>query len=93
MKKTALWRSNVKALFEEMIENGGHAIASCHMPLKITYAILTEVAQRANELQDPKLNSLMARLALYDECNPYSEHYKGNEFASKVIEMDKSLYT
>jgi len=88
----AKWRSNVKGMFEEIIECGGHNLAAMRMPLKITYTILAEVAQRANELQDPELNSLMARLCLFDDCNPYSEHYKGREFTQRVIDKDPELY-
>lgn len=86
------WKSNVKALFEEIIENGGHAVAAAHMPLKITFALLTKVAARANQLQDPELNSLMARLALYAECDPYSKDFKGEEFTKQVVDQDPTLY-
>lgn len=88
----AVWRSHIKSLFEEIIEYGGSSVAACHTPLKLTFAILKEVAVRANELQDPKLNSLMARLALYEECDPKSKHFKGFEFTDRVINMDKTLY-
>lgn len=91
-QKDLQWRSNVKALFEEIIECGGPHVRIIHMPLKITYSILQQVANRANQLQDPELNSLMARLALYAECDPYSTDYKGAEFTTKVIKKDPSLY-
>lgn len=80
------WKANVKALFEEIIENGGHAVAATHMPLKITYSILREVANRANELGDPKLNALMCRLALYEESDPFSEHYIGDKKLNEIIQ-------
>lgn len=91
-KKDMVWRSHVKKLFEEIIEHGGHAVSAAHTPLRLTYSILIEVAQRANELQDPKLNSLMARLALYEECDPASPHYNGHEFTEMVITQDPKLY-
>lgn len=91
-KEAQFFKSNVKALFEEIIRCGGSEVAAVHMPLRITFQILLEVANRANQLQDPKLNSLMARLALYQECDPYSESFKGFDFSEKVVNMDKSLY-
>jgi hypothetical protein len=45
------------------------------IPLLTLDSILREVAQRASELHDPELNSLMARLALYDVADPTSLGY------------------
>jgi hypothetical protein len=45
------------------------------MPLKILRNILSMVAVRASQLNDPELNKLMCRLALYAISDPYSDGY------------------
>lgn len=69
------WRSNVKGLFEEMLENGGPSMRVMDKPLRITYAILQEAATRAMKLQDEELISIFCRLAMYEESDLYSKQY------------------
>jgi len=76
------WQSNVKALFEEIL-NSNSNMAILDKPLKITYSILREAATRAMELQDEKLIAIFCRLALYEEADPYSDNY--DEKAVKEI--------
>lgn len=44
-------------------------------PINIFGQILHEVATRASELNDPKLNALMVRLTLYEIADPESPEY------------------
>jgi hypothetical protein len=44
-------------------------------PIQIFANILGEVASRAAELNDPQLNVLMCRLALYSMSDPESPDY------------------
>lgn len=72
------WRANTPALLKEMVECGstnGNVMGAFRTPINIFLGILAEVAQRAIELDDPKLNALMCRLSLYDESDPYSDGY------------------
>jgi hypothetical protein len=46
-----------------------------NQPIKIFASLLNEVAIRASQLNDPKLNSLMMRLTLYEMADPESKHY------------------
>lgn len=74
MTKTTLkWRCHTPRLFEEILLNPG--TAALKQPLIIFRAILVEVAQRAIELNDDKLNLLMLRLTLYECADPMSENY------------------
>jgi len=67
------WKVNTPSFLKEMLNNtGAHAL---RIPIQIFANILAEVATRASELNDPKLNHLMSRLALYEECDPYSGLY------------------
>ena len=70
---TLKWRCHIPKLFEEVLTNEG--AAALRIPLRITLNILGEVAERAIELNDDKLNELMMRLTLYSCADPTSEDY------------------
>jgi hypothetical protein len=73
---TALsWKVNTPALIQEISANGGPGVAVMRKPLQIFASILGEVAERCLEINDPKLNALMCRLALYEQADPYSKDY------------------
>lgn len=67
------WKVNIPGLFKEILNNGQCAIL--RVPLQVTADILAKVAKRAIELDDPELNALMCRLALYEQSDPYSKSY------------------
>ena len=68
-----VWRVNTPALFNEILSNPGTSILS--VPFKILAQILGQVGERCAELNDPVLNSLMCRLAVYEISDPYNENY------------------
>jgi hypothetical protein len=61
-------------LLDEVLNNPGTHML--RMPLIIFRGILADVAQRAIELNDPKLNQLMCRLTLYEQADPESPLYR-----------------
>lgn len=63
--KKLQWRSHLPDLMKEMLE-GNPSGSALVMPVNITMGIIASVAKRAAELDDPELNVLMLRLALYD---------------------------
>lgn len=73
MGKNLKWRVNTPALLNEVLENASCSILS--KPLAILGHILGEVGARAAELNDPQLNALMMRLAIYEVSDPYSPNY------------------
>jgi len=75
------WRVNTPQLLKEILENKEDRIFS--VALQIFANLLTEVGERASELNNPKLNALMCRLAIYAIADPYSKHY--DEEKTKVI--------
>jgi hypothetical protein len=77
------WRVNTPQLLKEIAENNGVAILK--IPLNVFQSILAEVAERASELNDPKMNALMCRLAMYSVSDPYSGDYD-SEITLKTIE-------
>ena len=71
MKKTSLqWRVNTPEFLREVLEHSGAKLGICQQPFMIFKAILAEVSDRAIELNDPQLNCLMIRLALYEGTLP-----------------------
>lgn len=73
MVKSPKWKVHLPLLFKEILTNRGCLIL--RQPLLITRSILAEVAKRAIELNDPKLNALMLRLTLYEHGDPTSSAY------------------
>ena len=71
--KQVQWRYNTPALLKEIGSNNEMAVM--RQPLMIFASILAEVATRASQLNDPEMNKLMAKLALYEITDPYSKDY------------------
>lgn len=71
-----IWRVNTPQLLKEIMHNPGTSILN--QPLQIFARILAEVGDRASELNDPKLNALMCRLAIYEVADPYNKNFDKN---------------
>lgn len=84
-KVPAMWKVNTPSLLKEILVN-----PSCHIlarPLQIFGGILSELAERAIELKDDKLNAIICRLALFEQSDPYDPAYDRkmvNELIKKV---------
>lgn len=78
------WRVNTPTLLDEIL-NYNPGMGIFETPFRIFSSILGEVAQRAIELNDEKLNALMLRLSLYDVCNPQSKDFD-QKFVREYIE-------
>lgn len=87
MSKKLDWKVNTPALITELLNHSGSGAVL--MPLKIFRGIISEVAIRATELNDPKLNSLMCRLALYSISDPFDKDFD-QELTNKIIEDGNS---
>jgi hypothetical protein len=67
------WKIHTPNLLKEILSNPTANILE--RPLNIFGKILYEVAERAAELNDPQLNSLMCRLTLYEQADPEMPSY------------------
>jgi len=76
------WKVNTAGLLEEILNSGGAAILE--KPINIFGKLLCSVGVRASQLNDPVLNALMCRLAIYTIADPYNEDYDA-ELTSKII--------
>ena len=81
--RTVQWRVNTPQLLKEIISNNETSVLS--KPVAIFGRILAEVGERAAEINDPKLNALMCRLAIYEVSDPYNPNYNA-ELTNKTIE-------
>lgn len=54
------------------------------VPANTLRLYLIQIAQRAAELNDPKLNAIMCQMALYSVADPYSPEFD-KEITRKVI--------
>lgn len=75
---------NIPSLFKEIVEYNKSTALFRH-PLMITKGILGQVAERAIELEDPKLIALVMRLSLLSVSDPKSPDFD-QAFVSKYIE-------
>ena len=82
--KLLQWRVNTPQLLKEILQN--KETQALTMPLQIFSLILSEVGQRASELNDDKLNALMCRLAIYEISDPYNKNYD-SDLTNKTIEL------
>lgn len=68
------WKVHSRSLIEEVIKGSGQPIYK--IPLTMLYRLLQGVAREASRLNDPRLNALMCKLALYAVADPEDkEHY------------------
>lgn len=76
------WSVHTPELIKEIIECSG--IDIYRIPLSIFLNTLRQTAARAAEINDPKLNEMMCRLALYSVSDPHSEDYDA-ELTNRTI--------
>lgn len=84
MRKKLSWKVNTPQLLKEIQQNNDTKTLA--VPLQIFANILIEVGERASELNDPKLNALMCRLAIYQISDPYNKDYD-EELSNKIIQQ------
>jgi hypothetical protein len=70
---TPYWRVHTTNMLKEVLVNQEMAIMA--RPFDIFAKILYALADRAREINDPELNSLMCRLTLFSTADPESEYY------------------
>lgn len=73
MQKSVNWKVHTPNLLQEILNNPGTGILT--QPLRILASILSDVGERAAELNDPKLNALMCRLTIYSISDPTAPDY------------------
>lgn len=67
------WKIHTGKLLGEILNNPGTGILT--RPLQLLARTLTEIGERASQLNDPILNDLMCRLTIYEIADPDSPDY------------------
>jgi hypothetical protein len=68
------WKVHTVNLLREIVENNHH-MAIFTQPINIFGHMLHDIAKRSSQLNDPILNDLMMRLALYEAGDPESKDF------------------
>lgn len=69
----AEFKVHVKNLLQETLNNAGTSIME--VPFRLLLSRLAQIADRAIELNDPKLTALCCSLALFEQSDPESKEY------------------
>lgn len=83
------WRVNTHSLLKELIENSPGSMGIFFQPINIFQELLALVAHRSSQLNDPILNALMCRLALYGESDPYDKANYNRGIVEDVLNNEK----
>lgn len=79
-KKVIKYRLHAPKFFKELLEFNPQVAQWARIPVLQFRALLAQVGQRAAELNDPKLNWLMARLTIYSAVDPSEPDYDPNAY-------------
>jgi len=82
------WKIHTPNLCKEIIDCNPEHNGIFRIPLMKLKSILGEIADRARELNDPKLKLLCCRLTLYEIADPESKEYNSEVF--KILEKEVS---
>lgn len=87
--KKVYWKVHTPNLLKEIV-NFNPTMAVMGTPISILGTVLFALADRARELNDPELNSLLCRLTLVTQADPESPDY--DKRVQKLIsKYDESL--
>jgi len=73
MKKKVVWRIHLSRMLDQLFDTNEMGVWV--RPIQQLAKIMDEIATRASELNDPKMNALMCRLGLYAISNPDDPEY------------------
>lgn len=83
-KDLLVWRCNTAAMLKEIINNNKD-LGILKIPFKIFGDMLYELGEISARINDPELNSMMCRLAIYDQSDPYSPNYDPELVSNTII--------
>lgn len=78
------WRINTAGFLKEVFDHNPKLGGVLRFPINVLRNFLIQIAERASEINDTKLNAIMAQMALYDRCDPYSKDYD-SDFTKALI--------
>lgn len=78
------FKINTPQFLKEVFDNNPTLGGVLFVPANTLQSYLYQIAQRASELNDPKLNAIMCQMALYEIADPYQKGYNG-ELTKSII--------
>jgi len=81
------WKMHFPTFIAEVANNNSE-MAGLKIGFQLMQNLLGQVAQRASELNDPQLNAMMCKMALYEIADPYSKEYDP-ERVKKILKQAK----
>lgn len=78
------WKICTPAFLQEVFGSYPGKGGVLFQPANIFRELIAEVAQRATEINDPILNALMCRMALYSVSDPYDKEFN-HDITQKTI--------
>ena len=69
-----VWKVNTVQLLKEVVNHNPSAWALAK-PIQIFGILLAELGEIASNINDPKLNAMMCRLAIYECSDPYNVNH------------------
>lgn len=84
-----LWKCHTPNLLKEILNCTGAAGHALKIPLQILGLLLAQVGERAAQINDPELNALMLRLAIYSAGDPESPDYDKNALKNELLKIVK----
>ena len=78
------WKVNSGSLIKQILDNPGTSVMVT--PLNIFKNLLGQVGKEAARINDPKLNALMCRLAIYSISDPYDADFDA-DLTRSIIEQ------
>jgi hypothetical protein len=82
------WRCHTPNLLSEIMCNPG--TGALRVPMKEFKLMLFAVAERAAEINDPKLNRMMLQLTLYDIADA-NKHPEQKEYHAAMAAMESAI--
>jgi len=79
------FKINTPAFLKEVFDENPKLGGIFFVPANILRMYLLQIATRASELNDPKLNAIMAQMSLYSVADQYSGEFNA-EITKKLID-------
>ncbi len=83
------FKINTPAFLKEVFDHNPTLGGVLKVPVNVLRNYLQQIAERASQLNDPKLNAIMCQMALYAIADPYD---KDNYDAERTSEIIKAKY-
>ena len=79
------FKINTPAFLKEVFDQNPTLGGVLFVPINTLQGYLAQIAERASELNDPKLNAIMCQMALYAVADPYDKENYDRKVTEETI--------